>query len=48
MDNADEQILQQVMHESFVEDQEKRLIDQARELDIEQDKYDKNNKTYVP
>ena len=24
MDNADEQILQQVMHESFVEDQEKR------------------------
>ena len=45
MDNADEQILQQVMHESFVEDQEKRLIDQARELDIEQDKYDKNNKT---
>jgi hypothetical protein len=44
MDNADEQILQQVMHESFVEDQEKRLIDQARELDIEKDKYDKNNK----
>ena len=44
MDNTDEQILQQVMHESFVEDQEKRLIDQARELDIVKDKYDKNNK----
>ncbi len=44
MDNADEQILQQVMHESFVEDQEKRLIDQARELDIKKVKYDAANK----
>jgi len=44
MDNADEQILQQVMHESFVEDQEKRLIDQARELDIQKVKYDPSNK----
>ena len=46
MDNADEQILQQVMHESFVEDQEKRLIDQARELDIQTAKYDPANKDF--
>ena len=46
MDNADDQILQQVMHESFVEDQEKRLIDQARELDIQMVKYDPTNKDF--
>ena len=45
-DDLEEQIVRQVMRDSFAEDQEKRLIDVARELNIEKEKFDPNKETH--
>ena len=45
-DDLEEQIVRQVMRESFNEDQEKRLIDVARELNIEKEKFDPNKESH--
>ena len=45
-DDLEEQIVRQVMRDSFAEDQEKRLIDVARELNIEKEKFDPNKESH--
>ena len=45
-DDLEEQIVRQVMRDSFAEDQEKRLIDVARELNIEKEQFDPNKETH--
>lgn len=45
-EDLEEQIVRQVMRESFNEDQEKRLIDVARELDIGKEKFDSNKESH--
>jgi hypothetical protein len=45
-EDLEEQIVRQVMRDSFAEDQEKRLIDVARELNIEKEKFDPNKESH--
>ena len=45
-EDLEEQIVRQVMRDSFAEDQEKRLIDVARELDIDKEKFDSNKESH--
>ena len=46
MEDVEDQIVRQVMRESFAEDQEKRLIDIARKLSIEKEKFDPNKELH--
>ena len=46
MEDVEDQIVRQVMRESFAEDQEKRLIDIARKLSIEKETFDPNKESH--